>query len=65
MVSSTAVTSMGDTPSSRIQPLLEVEQPRHAHFGTEKGVTEAGVQVRNVAQPVIGSAYALYDLAPR
>jgi Icc-related predicted phosphoesterase len=37
----------------------------HAHFGTEKGVTEGGVQVRNVAQPVIGSAYALYDLAPR
>jgi Icc-related predicted phosphoesterase len=36
----------------------------HAHFGTEKGVTEGGVQVRNVAQPVIGSAYALYDLAP-
>jgi Icc-related predicted phosphoesterase len=37
----------------------------HAHAGIEKGVTEGGVQVRNVAQPVIGSAYALYDLVPR
>jgi Icc-related predicted phosphoesterase len=34
----------------------------HAHAGTEKGVTEGGVPVRNVAQPVIGSAYALYDV---
>lgn len=37
----------------------------HAHIGTEKGVTEGGVPVRNVAQPVIRSAYALYDLTPR
>jgi Icc-related predicted phosphoesterase len=37
----------------------------HAHAGTEKGLTEGGVPVRNVAQPVIGSAYALYDLVPR
>jgi Icc-related predicted phosphoesterase len=36
----------------------------HAHAGTEKGVTEGGVRVRNVAQPVIGAAYALYDVAP-
>jgi Icc-related predicted phosphoesterase len=36
----------------------------HAHAGTEKGVTEGGVRVRNVAQPVIGTAYALYDVAP-
>jgi Icc-related predicted phosphoesterase len=34
----------------------------HAHAGTEKGVTEAGVRVRNVAQPVIRAAYAVYDL---
>ena len=34
----------------------------HAHGGTEKGVTAAGVHVRNVAQPVIRQAYALYCL---
>ncbi|CAM3797131.1 metallophosphoesterase [Kibdelosporangium persicum] len=32
----------------------------HAHFGTEQGVTAGGVRVRNVAQPVIGSAFAVY-----
>ena len=35
----------------------------HAHTGTEKGVTAGGVRVRNVAQPVIGAAYALYEVA--
>jgi Icc-related predicted phosphoesterase len=34
----------------------------HAHFGREHGVTPAGVRVRNVAQPVIRSAYATYVL---
>jgi Icc-related predicted phosphoesterase len=34
----------------------------HAHAGTEKGATEGGVPVRNVAQPVIRQAYARYDL---
>ncbi|WP_298179195.1 metallophosphoesterase [Saccharomonospora sp.] len=34
----------------------------HAHRGCEHGVTPGGVRVRNVAQPVIRSAYALYDL---
>jgi Icc-related predicted phosphoesterase len=37
----------------------------HAHAGTEKGATDGGVRVRNVAQPVIGAAYALYDVAPQ
>ena len=32
----------------------------HAHRGSEQGVTAGGVQVRNVAQPVIGRAYALF-----
>lgn len=36
----------------------------HAHAGTEKGMTEGGVRVRNVAQPVIRSAYAVYELHP-
>jgi Icc-related predicted phosphoesterase len=36
----------------------------HAHAGTVMGVTDGGVRVRNVAQPVIGAAYALYDVAP-
>ncbi|MGA6166439.1 metallophosphoesterase family protein [Amycolatopsis magusensis] len=32
----------------------------HAHFGCEQGVTPGGVRVRNVAQPIIRSAYAIY-----
>lgn len=35
----------------------------HAHGGAEKGETEGGVPVRNVSQPVIRRAYALYELA--
>ena len=34
----------------------------HAHGGTEKGVTPGGIQVRNVAQPVISRAYNVYCL---
>ncbi|GAA3903050.1 hypothetical protein GCM10022244_11580 [Streptomyces gulbargensis] len=34
----------------------------HAHLGTEHGMTAGGVRVRNVAQPVIGRAFALYRL---
>jgi Icc-related predicted phosphoesterase len=34
----------------------------HAHAGIEKGVTPGGVQVRNVAMPVIGAAYRVYCL---
>jgi Icc-related predicted phosphoesterase len=36
----------------------------HAHNGIEKGVTPGGVPVRNVALPVLKSAYAVYCLAP-
>ncbi|MFL6125328.1 metallophosphoesterase [Actinophytocola sp.] len=36
----------------------------HAHFGCEQGVTPGGTRVRNVAQPVIRSAYACYCLDP-
>jgi Icc-related predicted phosphoesterase len=36
----------------------------HAHRGTEKGVTPGGIHVRNVAQPVINRAYALYCFGP-
>lgn len=35
----------------------------HAHHGSEKGATPAGVPVRNVAQPLIRSAYKVYSLA--
>ncbi|MFD0266475.1 metallophosphoesterase [Streptomyces sp. NPDC127106] len=35
----------------------------HAHHGTEHGMTEGGVLVRNVAMPVIGRAFAVYHLA--
>ncbi|MDQ0840711.1 metallophosphoesterase [Streptomyces sp. V1I6] len=34
----------------------------HAHMGTEHGMTAGGVKVRNVAQPVIGHAFAVYHL---
>jgi Icc-related predicted phosphoesterase len=34
----------------------------HAHNGVEKGVTPSGIPVRNVALPVIKSAYAVYCL---
>ncbi|MET9800982.1 metallophosphoesterase [Streptomyces sp. NPDC006368] len=35
----------------------------HAHMGVEHGMTGDGVRVRNVAQPVIGRAFAVYHLA--
>ncbi|KAF4408687.1 MULTISPECIES: metallophosphoesterase [Streptomyces] len=34
----------------------------HAHAGTEHGMTSGGVLVRNVAQPVIRRAFAVYHL---
>ena len=34
----------------------------HAHAGVEDGVTPAGTPVRNVAQPVIGRPFVVYDL---
>ncbi|MGK8522462.1 metallophosphoesterase family protein [Nocardia asteroides] len=34
----------------------------HAHAGAERGTTPGGIRVRNVAQPVIRAAYAVYDL---
>ncbi len=37
----------------------------HAHNGSEKGRTPAGIPVRNVAQPVIRHAYNVYSLDAR
>ncbi len=34
----------------------------HAHHGCERGMTAGGTRVRNVAQPVIRRAYAVYSL---
>lgn len=34
----------------------------HAHAGCERGTTPGGIRVRNVAQPVIRSAFAVYEL---
>lgn len=34
----------------------------HAHNGAEKGITPGGIHVRNVAQPVIGSAYKVFRI---
>lgn len=36
----------------------------HAHHGSERGTTPGGIRVRNVAQPVIRSAYRVFDLHP-
>jgi Icc-related predicted phosphoesterase len=36
----------------------------HAHHGVECGMTPGGIPVRNVAQPVIGACYRLYQLRP-
>lgn len=37
----------------------------HAHSGSERGKTERGTPVRNVAQPVIRSAYRIYEIPVR
>jgi Icc-related predicted phosphoesterase len=37
----------------------------HAHAGSERGKTEGGVPVRNVAHPVIRSAYRIYEIPVR
>lgn len=34
----------------------------HAHFGSEEGITPAGIPVRNVSQPMLGRPYAIYSL---
>jgi Icc-related predicted phosphoesterase len=34
----------------------------HAHAGSEKGVTPAGIRVRNVAQTVIKHSYNVYEI---
>lgn len=34
----------------------------HAHLGSEHGLTPGGIRVRNVAQPVIGRAYRIFEL---
>jgi len=36
----------------------------HAHAGIERGTTPGGTRVRNVAQPVLRAAYAVYELEP-
>lgn len=37
----------------------------HAHAGVERGRTPGGVPVRNVAQPVLGTAYKVYTVEAR
>ena len=34
----------------------------HAHAGTERGLTDGGIEVRNVAQPLLGRPYNVYCL---
>jgi Icc-related predicted phosphoesterase len=36
----------------------------HAHNGSEKGLTRGGVNVRNVAQPVLHRPFAVYEFTP-
>jgi Icc-related predicted phosphoesterase len=35
----------------------------HAHRGSERGMTPGGVKVRNVAQPVIGAPFRVFEIA--
>lgn len=35
----------------------------HAHLGSERGLTPGGILVRNVAQPVLDTAYRIFELA--
>ena len=37
----------------------------HAHHGRERGRTQAGIPVRNVAAPVLGHPYAIYVMEER
>jgi Icc-related predicted phosphoesterase len=37
----------------------------HAHRGSDRGVTPGGVRVRNVAQPVLGAPYCVFELNRR
>jgi Icc-related predicted phosphoesterase len=37
----------------------------HAHRGQERGVTDGGVAVRNVAEPVIGAPFRVYGIGIR
>jgi Icc-related predicted phosphoesterase len=37
----------------------------HAHRGSRSGVTARGIPVRNVAQPVIGRAYEIFEFGDR
>ena len=37
----------------------------HAHRGSARGATPGGVPVRNVAQPVLGRAYQVFNLSGR
>jgi Icc-related predicted phosphoesterase len=34
----------------------------HAHRGSDRGMTPGGVRVRNVAQPVLGAPYCVFEL---
>jgi hypothetical protein len=34
----------------------------HAHRGSERGLTPGGVKVRNVAQPVLGAPFRVFEL---
>jgi len=36
----------------------------HAHYGTERGESEAGIPVRNVALPVLNRSYAVFEFSP-
>jgi Icc-related predicted phosphoesterase len=37
----------------------------HAHRGSEQGLTPGGITVRNVAQPVLGAPFRVFELEPR
>jgi Icc-related predicted phosphoesterase len=48
--------------AERTGPPVALALHGHAHYGTEQGTTPGGTPVRNVAAPVIGVPYAIYQL---
>ncbi|WP_045878754.1 metallophosphoesterase [Pseudofrankia sp. DC12] len=52
--------SRGLAPGERHRVTLALHG--HAHYGAEVGTTPAGIAVRNVAAPVIGVPFAVYQL---
>ena len=49
-----------DGPIQKHKPHLVLHG--HAHRGSERGMTPGGIRVRNVAQPVLGAPFRVFEL---